>query len=531
MPPRRELTIEQKRQQRIQTQADLAERSAWDKGEYDEVYQKKEAIQKKMIRTTVERNREFFAKVESRMPCTEVVNLKYAQQEDILAKKAEKSENKHWIRNAFKRNAARKQSAAADEFSYDMHEVLTDYEQRKINSIKQIHRDVDEKRRTPGCNKVDWRELMAYSEGYRVNAEGEPATPQDEQAKERDERYINAVLTGKLSDREQYLKKNTEWIMNQDLRLEMLSDYYMRKNAYKVREITDRLLCFDNTLHDPVNKPYFDSLRDDEKAVLQLRMEQADSFVNAVNTKLGLKGIDINTGEYLASVPDSQQVHRNALNESLRRSHTNLTEGREAESDMFKFEADQMANVYIERRRQQQDERWQGFLNRRKAEGKTIDSQTEEELRRRELIFKTPVSSDAGRIMRAARDLFMQNTDSYMSNRELLQKLYQSMYETCELYGNTVVQREAYENAASESNGEEYAKMRLRDAAAFRAKGLGLLENEYKKELDAYQNALSFYLKGDTLTDDGRRVLSEAGVDKGMISTEQKRQKSAAKGK
>ncbi len=176
MPPRKSVAssleeIRRRSQRQIQMTKELADSQTW-KGDQGTVYEKKETIQRRMIRSAVERNQKFFSKIENRLPRAEARMLQNAKREDILMKDAENSEHKHWISNTFKRKAARKQSPLADESSYDMHEAIGELERSRKDVLTPKVRDVEENHpELLNDKRVDWRELRVFVEGYRLNAQ------------------------------------------------------------------------------------------------------------------------------------------------------------------------------------------------------------------------------------------------------------------------------------------------------------------------------------------------------------------------
>lgn len=121
--------------------------------------------------------------------------------------------------------------------------------------------------------EVDGRVLKSFIQGYKVNWRGKPLNRQEEEKKQRDERFLEDYASCDLQRRLPYLEQMKNEVLNYRISPDMLSEAYLEKHAAEVYDICTRMTYFENVMKDTINAPFFENLPEVEKKLLKYRVQ------------------------------------------------------------------------------------------------------------------------------------------------------------------------------------------------------------------------------------------------------------------
>ena len=231
-------------------------------------------------------------------------------QEEVATKmtwKERRRERKH----AEKARAACPVGTAA---TYDMVKQISRLNTAKENTVRN-HAELIQRQ------QVDRRVLRAFAFPYQVNKKGQPATKEDEAAKQQSDLFVQDYCSNDLQRRQPHLERIVNELLAVQCSPDMLSPQNLRKNAAQLRALGDKMVYLENLMRDPVNRPYFDRMDPVRRERLEMSFETLYvPFVAAMTTQFQKNGVEPNTGRYFgyeetAAIELGQNAGDQLLNE------------------------------------------------------------------------------------------------------------------------------------------------------------------------------------------------------------------------
>lgn len=314
---------------------------------------------------------------------------------------------------------AKKANPAADHLSYGMVEDLQLYEKYHANSLPQeaIHLAFE--------RNVDIRVLRSFVHGHRVDRKGRPLTPQDQNFKDMDQRFLDDYISKDFTRRKPHLDRMKAEVLSMNVSMDMLTPEYMSRHAGRLHEMVSKMVYFQNIMDDPINTPYFDDLPQYEKDMLRAQVSERYAILGTMLvTQANAKGVNFDAAKYADFEKESDAepyramlpVYSDATAQALERSEQMA--GAAAQEEM-------------ERRRTREAAILERDAETMKAQAETLQGQ---EIGGLDLTaYVTGYSFDN---MRDARRLIENHPEEYAQNKELVDKLYQRFYRGIDSLGD-----------------------------------------------------------------------------------------------
>ena len=238
----------------------------------------------------VELNTQLMAAVQQQLPAVDAqqtapgapVQVEPSAKMSFKAKQREKRHAK----------AAKKACPVGTAATYDMVKQLKTMDVGKENAIRDYGALAEQQ-------KVDKRVLKVFSIPYQVNKKGQPATPEDQQAKGAADAFVQDYCSKDIQRRKPHLDRMVDDLLSVQYAPNMFSQWNLRKDAARLKEIGDKMVYMENVMKDPVNKPYFEHMDPLRKEKLKAAFDTIyNPFVGAMTMVYQKNGVDFNSGDY-----------------------------------------------------------------------------------------------------------------------------------------------------------------------------------------------------------------------------------------
>lgn len=314
---------------------------------------------------------------------------------------------------------AKKKNPAADHLSYGMVESLQFYEKYHDNSFpkKTVHRAFKE--------NVDTRVLRNFVHGHRKNRLGRPLTPQDQDFKDKDQKFLDDYISKDLTRRKPHLERMKEEVLGMNFSMDMFTPEYMSRHAGRLHEMVSKLVYFQNIMDDPINKPYFDGLPQYDKDLLRAQVSERYAILGSMLvTQANAKGVNFDAANYAVFKSESDAKTYSDMLPTY--------------SDVTAQTLESSKQLAIDAARQEMERRMndEAAILQKDAEKMKVEAETLKEQDIGGLNLTAYVTGYSFDNMRDARRLIENNPEEYAQNRELVDKLYQRYYRGIDSLGD-----------------------------------------------------------------------------------------------
>ncbi|MCD8241167.1 MAG: hypothetical protein LUD73_01860, partial [Lachnospiraceae bacterium] len=190
-----------------------------------------------------------------------------------------------------KAEAARKGSPAGNAVSYDMLTALQSRSEEKCNAEAPHKQRIAE-------SGVDSRVLRAFTKGYQLRRR-RPATAQDAANKAADDQFYADYCSNDVMKRKPHLERMVTELTNIHFVPEMFTERYLREHMKEMGELASKMLCMDNVMNDPINRPFFENLDPYRKAALDAGFRRIFiPFQTALLQTTAKYGVNFNRNKY-----------------------------------------------------------------------------------------------------------------------------------------------------------------------------------------------------------------------------------------
>lgn len=477
---------QQKQAREAEVHTRLEKLQTWNAQTEPELKAERAAHQERLVRHQQELNAQLQANAQQQLP---QANAQAAAPGAPVQQQAP-AQQTHKQRRAQEKKAAeaRKHSKVGTLETYEVKEQIFTLLEEQGNSREPYLKEAVEK-------NVDNRLLKSFCEGYRKGRLGRPATAEDRAKKERDQVFLEDYLSLDLQRRQPHLERFKRELMEFPVTQDTVSDANFVKNAAQLKRITDRTFYFDNMMKDPINAPYFNALSQEERAVLERKLQLMGSVSVYFVNRSKVIGVESTMGTYIQDVPADMKVMENiaraGLTESMR---SMMTDCRDAVGPAVERMAEQERNAFLYPVKESLR-----VMREQEQDGPSIE-------------FSQPAFREVYDQMRAIRELIASEPTVYRANRAMIDGLYQDAYRTLDLYNDMKMEEQLYLGVAGKFDAGGPLLDRAKKAAAVKkVEDCQKQFQAYTQRIDAITNALNFCLKEEALSGEARSVLDELG--------------------
>lgn len=359
-------------------------------------------------------------------------------------------------------------------------------------------------------HSIDSRMFRTCFNGYKVNQDGEPLNPAEEEKKSKIDEVIRDYTfkdkDGKfdLSKRERHLEKLTKEILSIQITKDMLTKSYLSKNINKLLSITYNLNFFEGIYNDPVNADFFDK-HPLIKDLIALRKNRKieNEFLHILTDYLGANSLTL-----LGKICNDL-----------------------SEESKLKLRADINRINLIDENKEYLNEQKDILLACKKQLERDIEDYKRQAPQIGENEMLLPFLSDTiNSEITQIRSAFADNYLQYEKQKEILDSLYSSYYNTMYLYSKSQGDISAYTAIIEKYHANEtfeiynvVSDMADQKMKLEQAKCIKLHVN-----LQATKELMLFILSDNALTDNALVLAKQKGIDKEILQIQDNRKKNPA---
>lgn len=286
----RELQQQKQAESRIELkQEDFQNLEKWNVPQ-DQIAETREAFRQRIINVQTEIDVALQAEMARQHPEQEVerpapVAEPPVQQQAVQETRKERKERMR------KRKAAAKVCPVGNENTFDMvHDLQRDMAMRKNSRNEAVIARCREAHVDPGL-------MLVMCQGYQTDKKGRPATPEDAQKKQQDERMIDDYLSGDQQRRKPYLDAFVKELLTTPISMDMFVPERFQRDAARLKLLGDKLSRFEVLLRE--NPEYFEALPQMQKDMLRALQPVHQSFLILLNGRFQLLGVNYGSGDYI----------------------------------------------------------------------------------------------------------------------------------------------------------------------------------------------------------------------------------------
>ena len=259
----------------------------------------------------LERNQTLISQVYAGMPPQIATNYAQASFKPLQAPAKETYKQKKERKRQEK--LAKEAYKEADHFSFGMVQSLQKTRDNLNNSVNSLPENLVDQIQD---NNIDTRVIKCYCNGFKVNANGQPATWVDQNIKDIDMEFCEDYASKDLTKRRPHLDHILGQLLNTEISMDMFSYSHLKEHAGEVRLMCTRFTYFKNVYEDPINKPYFEELSPKLKELIKIRiLDQYEPMNQALAALLGSKAVNINDSDYIKN--EGFAIFRHNLSKSI----------------------------------------------------------------------------------------------------------------------------------------------------------------------------------------------------------------------
>lgn len=240
--------------------------------------------------------------------------------------------------------------------------------------------------------------------------------------KQREQTIINAFSSNNITNRIGTLKALTDEILKMKFDISMLDEDNIDDNIIMLKLDLDKMKSFSEIMKDPINKSFFDNLPPYTKELLENRMTDRYKIIyKLLKLKLGAKGIDLETGDYLSEKKTKKySINSNA---KIQKYSTHLNYNNQKEAKIFPDFYNKQKKIAEQEYRTVQE------LENQMDIRENIQS-------KKGWAFTSYAMARTYQYFEEIRNLFVKNSVQYHENKEVLNKLYQQLYRLIDIKGD-----------------------------------------------------------------------------------------------
>lgn len=475
----------------------LTQLQTWDVAEGQTLEERRNMQANYLIQQSKELNLLLRKNVEERIPPVQVqqvavgapVQLQVPAKQTWKEKRAEKKRIKE----------AKKIQPLTDEVSaHIMHSIRT-LKSNKLNSMDMRPKGTD----------VDLRVLNCFVKGYRKKWTGAPATEQDAENKEEDRVFINDYCSKDLERRKPHLERIVEELLNEKLDESMMTFEYIEHHAGEVKNKISRGIYFENLYKDPINKPYFDSLPQIKKDLIQHRIfDKYSNFGLLFSSRCNMKGVDSDKVVYNAALTEKHRSDfAHMAEELLAITKEGIANAKAAEEEAVQREF----NVRVEKVKEDLMQNAQSM----KEQAETLPGDIGG------LGLTSYVTGYSFDELAKYRNMIETHPEQYEANKQVVDLLYQEMYKAVDALGditlNIMASQSVVDNIKEDGGGnlddDQWVEKLIVDAAGQEQQKEDEKAKQVRLQMQAYADALQGLLRGKEFTELAKHALRRLGYN------------------
>ena len=361
----------------------------------------------------------------------------------------------------------------------------------------------------PKGTDVDVRVLRSFVKGYRKKWTGSPATEQDEKNKEEDRKFIDDYCSKDLERRKPHLERIVNELINETFNEDLLTVEYLEHHAGEVKNKISRGIYFENIYKDPINKPYFDSLPQLKKDLIQHRIfDNYANFGMLFTSRCNMKGVDSDKVMYNNSLTER---HQRDFADTAEQMTAITREGRarakEAEKEAVQRE--------VKKRMDKKKEELMGHARMLKADAEKTAAQFD----RAGLNLTSYVTNYSFDTLRDARKMIEDHPKEYKANKQIVDRLYHELYQAVDAFGDLNMNSMAAQKIIDDIREPlDYKWDKAHVAERLIVDDLVVIQEngqtesaEVFNQIMSYQDALLALLRGKEFTESAKFVLRRFG--------------------
>lgn len=510
----------QKKAEQIDTKiiSQLAAQHTWDFKEDQTIEQRKLEEKNVIIQKQLEANKLLQREVTVEFP--EITARKAANGMPTQTLPPAKKSWKRRQEEKKRAKKAQKHTKVADYSSYTMHSQIQQYTLARQNSFTpELQQEAEQ-------NHVDCTALNAFISGYYKNKNGEPLNKDEAAKKEKDEALIRDYISGDVEKRAPHLKMMKNIMLNFEIEDYMLTDAYISAYGVYLFRIHEQMKLFKNIWTDPTNAPFFESLPELERDLLQAKYGGEPSVFSTLSdflqNRFALKGISLADGQYYedkdaASAAILQDAQRNKDHATEQ-----LNERQQALNERINGVYEHHLEVLSEKPLQEELER----VEKRKPDWEKMSDMSGLNLTG----YYTSYTLEDISFM---RHRILDAPKQYARHKETLHMLYQQFYRLIDTLGDLTKKLPAYQTIIYAHRYTPGALGMVAQIAAQKQREIGEEEIQLRLHAGALIDLMNYYLKEDESLPKSTRVTAEqygllGDVQRIQQEREQKRAEHAA---
>lgn len=342
---------------------------------------------------------------------------------------------------------------------------------------------------------VDQRILRTLCMGYQKNKRGKPANAEEALKKQHDEQFLTDYLSMDLVRRKPHLQNNVEKLLNVPISKDMLSDEYIAKNIWYLKEILGLSTCMDNLRADPINAPFFAQLDPHTMDLISAKCELMAQIAVLVTISSAAQGFDWNNSTY-QNREYNLDVPRQMLGDLRQQTEHGMTQFSERLVAIGERHMDRLTDSY------RQDSLRDSALLR---------GYHEQEEANKELGLTGGVSNYSFEDLAKARQMIESHPEAYKASQALVDDLYRRLHHTIDASGINLTESSACQGFMdSNSHLRDAPTQQMIRAALRRQEKLEAERTLLQGQSTSIFDALQHLLRGKRLTSFGAMALDGA---------------------
>ena len=271
---------------------------------------------------------------------------------------------------------------------------------------------------------------------------------------------------------------------------------YIKRNIKSVFDYNNKLTYFENVRKDPVNKEYFENLSKIQKERLKIADNKSSLKSTIFSTIVGLKGVNLNSGDFIGEIPELYPEILEAQMPSLEKA---LKESKQMQD---KFEENAVEDLVNEFKK--------NILDRSEKMRYEAENIIKGDLQGLDLTrYVTGNSFDE---LIKYRKMIEDNLKNYEANQKIVDKVYQNLHHTIDSMGENVATlkalQEITDHMTDNKNFTNKEKARIRNIVANRQEDEGMKVDMVRDYIASHVDVLKHLLKGGPLSESGERILN-----------------------
>lgn len=409
---------------------------------------------------------------------------------------------------------AKKHTQVADHNSYKIHSQIQQYTLARQNSFTpELQQEAEQ-------NHIDCTALNAFISGYYKNKNGEPLNKEEAAKKEKDEALIRDYISGDVEKRAPHLKMMKNIMLNFEIEDYMLTDEYISTYGVYLFRMHEQMELFKNIWTDPINAPYFESLPELERDLLQAKYGgETNILSDFLKNRFALKGISLVDGQYYedkdaASAAILQEAQRNKDHVAEQ-----LNERKQALNNRIDGIYEHHLEVLAEEPLKEELER----VEKRKPDWEKMSDMSGLNLTG----YYTSYTLEDISFM---RHRILDAPKQYEKHKETLHMLYQQFYRLIDTLGDLTKKLPAYQVIMYTHRYTPGALGMVAQIASQKQREIGEEEIQLRLHAGALIDLMNYYLKEDESLPQSTRVTAEQyGLLGDVLRIQQERKQQKAR--